>query len=215
MPELPKSSVSVASDVALGGGSFGGGSSAAAPSSTTATSVRPAHQAPLRKLTTSLLTTYKLINTKYYAAKKERAARVAAAGARTESANADYQVVANDRLGANGRYRVIESLGKGSFGQVVSAEDMQEHCIVAVKVIKARDAFRRQAKSETKLLEKLNKQDTEDQWCIGEARADSTRASFSTGRALTLLIYFRAPPPYPPLPLSRPHQPVSEIQGHL
>jgi hypothetical protein len=131
--------------------------------------VRAPLTAPMRKLTTSLLSTYKLINTKYYAAKKERAARAATA-AKGESAVADYAVVVGDMLG--GRYRVIESLGKGSFGQVVSAEDTQDKNLtrVAVKVIKARDAFRRQAKTETKLLEKLNQQDPDDQWCIGERK---------------------------------------------
>ena len=56
-------------------------------------------------------------------------------------------------------------------GQVVAAEDTKEGPQhgrkVAVKVIKAKEAFRRQAKEEIKLLEKLNQKDPEDQWCIG------------------------------------------------
>ena len=54
---------------------------------------------------------------------------------------------------------------------MVSAEDMREGPTfgrkVAVKVIKAREAFRKQAKTEIKLLEMLNSKDPEDQWCIG------------------------------------------------
>ena len=143
--------------------------------------MRPPASAPMRKLTTSLLATYKLINTKYYAAKKERAVRAASA-AKGDAAVADYAVVAGDMLG--GRYRVIESLGKGSFGQVVSAEDTEDKNLarVAVKVIKARDAFRRQAKTETKLLEKLNQQDPDDQWCIGEGREEKGREGVGAKR---------------------------------
>lgn len=118
-------------------------------------------QAPLRKLTTGLLTTYKLINQRYYEAKKAKQA-AKAASARVE----DYSVTVGDVLGSH--YRVEESMGKGSFGQVVSAIDTRTGVKVAVKVIKNKDAFRRQARTEIKLLELLNKKDPEDQWCIGE-----------------------------------------------
>jgi hypothetical protein len=40
-----------------------------------------------------------------------------------------------------------------------------------VKVIKNKDAFRRQARTEIRLLELLNKKDPDDQWCIGSWRA--------------------------------------------
>ena len=132
--------------------------------------MRPQTDAPVRKLTTGLLALYKSINTKYYQKKKERAARPASAV--KDPSAADYVVTPGDMLG--GRYRVVESMGKGSFGQVVAAEDTKEgpSCgrRVAVKVIKAREAFRRQAKTEIKLLETLNKKDPDDQWCIGACR---------------------------------------------
>lgn len=112
--------------------------------------------APLRKLTTGLLVTYRKINERYYQARKERQ--------RNEKKEADYQVSVGDVLG--GKYRVKSSMGKGSFGQVVSAEEISTGTKVAVKVIKNREAFRRQAKTEIKLLELLNARDPYDQWCV-------------------------------------------------
>ena len=127
--------------------------------------VRPSSEMPMRKLTTGLLATYKAINARYYQRKKEKAA-----AAKAESASSDYVMVAGSLLG--GRYKVLDSIGKGSFGQVVSAEDTKEGPTqgrkVAIKVIKAREAFRKQAKMEVKLLEMLNQKDPDDQWCIGE-----------------------------------------------
>jgi len=125
---------------------------------------RPTSEMPMRKLTTGLLLTYKAINNRYYQKKKERAA-----AAKAEAASADYNMVVGEILG--GRYKVLDSIGKGSFGQVVAAEDQKEGSNlgrkVAIKVIKAREAFRKQAKLEINLLEMLNKKDPDDQWCIG------------------------------------------------
>jgi serine/threonine protein kinase len=50
--------------------------------------------------------------------------------------------------------------------QVVAATDTRTGSKVAVKVIKNKDAFRRQARTEIRLLELLNKKDPDDQWCI-------------------------------------------------
>jgi hypothetical protein len=124
--------------------------------------VRDQRNAPVRKLTTGLLGTYKLINARYYQAKKERQTKAAGGPA----ANVDYVVTVGTMLGDH--YRVVEAMGKGSFGQVVSAEDTRTHVKVAVKVIKNREAFRRQARTEIRLLEVLNRKDPDDQWCIGE-----------------------------------------------
>lgn len=77
----------------------------------------------------------------------------------------DYTATPGDMLGAY--YRVEESMGKGSFGQVVSAIDLRTNTRVAVKVIKNKEAFRRQARTEIRLLELLNRRDPEDNWCIG------------------------------------------------
>lgn len=139
--------------------------------SATGATVRDHREAPLRMLTTQLLATFKAINTRYYQQKKERqAAKSGGADARRE---ADYVVTVGDMLGTH--YRVIESMGKGSFGQVVCAEDNRTGNKVAVKVIKNREAFRRQAKTEIKLLELLNRRDPQDEWCIGKCAAAQTR----------------------------------------
>ncbi|RYG51544.1 hypothetical protein EON66_10640, partial [archaeon] len=122
----------------------------------TPASARDRREAPLRKLTTGLLSTYRLINTRYYEAKAMRQVR----GIRE-----DYNVVVGDMLGQ--RYRVLETKGKGSFGQVVACTDVRNNRPVAIKVIKNKDAFRRQARSEIRLLELLNTKDEDDQWCIG------------------------------------------------
>lgn len=107
------------------------------------------------------MATYKLINHRYYEAKKAKAKQGGSA------AREDFSVVAGELLGPGGKYRVEESMGKGSFGQVVSCINTGTGAKVAVKVIKNKEAFRRQARTEIKLLELLNKKDPEDQWCIG------------------------------------------------
>jgi dual specificity tyrosine-phosphorylation-regulated kinase 1 len=57
----------------------------------------------------------------------------------------------------NGRYRLIKVIGSGSFGQVVKAIDTHaNNTEVAIKVIKNKPAFHRQAKMEVELLQYLN-----------------------------------------------------------
>lgn len=123
---------------------------------------RDAMEAPVRKLTVNLLATYKEINAVYYRKKRERQAQKDAEA--SGKAVYDYQVKIGDMLGT--KYRVAESLGKGSFGQVVSAVDITTGQRVAVKVIKNKEAFRRQARTEIRLLQTLNEKDPSDQWCI-------------------------------------------------
>ena len=191
-----------------GGGSSSSSTSAASAASSAAAAeaaavntnppgARASQDAPMRKLTTGLLATYKAINFRYYEKKKARAA----AGGKADAGSSDYVMVVGQVLG--GRYRVLESIGKGSFGQVVAAEDTKEgpHLgrKVAVKVIKAKEAFRKQAKMEIKLLEMLNQKDPEDQWCIGAWGGG--RAAALTGLSLShssLLTPSRPPTSLPP-----------------
>jgi serine/threonine protein kinase len=158
---------------------------------------------PVYRMTVGLLDTYKLINTRYYEAKKAKQAKLSMSAASTGASTSltsssmeksyqssvagksasggagasaqvveDYQVSPGELLG-NGRYRVEDSLGKGSFGQVVLATDMTKvdetgvnSFTVAIKVIKNKDAFRKQAKTELKILQVMNSEDKDDQMCI-------------------------------------------------
>lgn len=77
----------------------------------------------------------------------------------------DYQIVLKDHL--NYRYEIVESLGKGSFGQVVKCKDHKpvtsqtpsddptSSNLVAVKIIRNKKRFHAQAQTEVKILEQL------------------------------------------------------------
>lgn len=70
----------------------------------------------------------------------------------------DYHIAIKDHL--NYRYEIIESLGKGSFGQVVKCKDHKlqgDQSFVAVKIIRNKKRFHAQAQTEVRILEKLTK----------------------------------------------------------
>ncbi|KAF8906034.1 hypothetical protein CPB84DRAFT_1770885 [Gymnopilus junonius] len=72
----------------------------------------------------------------------------------------DYLVVNHDHLAY--RYEIMDTLGKGSFGQVLSCRD---HCTgesVAVKIIRNKKRFHHQALVEIKILDNLRKWDAEE-----------------------------------------------------
>ncbi|KAG8788753.1 hypothetical protein FRC20_002555 [Serendipita sp. 405] len=72
----------------------------------------------------------------------------------------DYQVVLHDHLAY--RYEVIDTLGKGSFGQVLHCRD---HCTgesVAIKIIRNKKRFHHQALVEIKILDNLRKWDPDE-----------------------------------------------------
>lgn len=67
----------------------------------------------------------------------------------------DYLVVNHDHLAY--RYEIIDTLGKGSFGQVLHCRD---HCTgqsVAIKIIRNKKRFHHQALVEIKILDNLRK----------------------------------------------------------
>ena len=67
----------------------------------------------------------------------------------------DYLIVNHDHLAY--RYEVIDTLGKGSFGQVLNCRD---HCTgesVAIKIIRNKKRFHHQALVEIKILDNLRK----------------------------------------------------------
>lgn len=81
------------------------------------------------------------------------------------------------------RYHILESLGKGSFGQVVRARELHTDEEVAIKIIKNKPAFHMQAQIEIKLLEFLRDREADTKYCIGErdatvVRLDSERLGF-------------------------------------
>ncbi|XP_072324961.1 dual specificity tyrosine-phosphorylation-regulated kinase 1B-like isoform X2 [Scyliorhinus torazame] len=138
-------------------------------------SFREPGTAPLRKLSVDLIKTYKHINEVYYAKKKRRAQHVPP----DDSSNKKERKIYNDGydddnydyIVKNGekwmeRYEIDSLIGKGSFGQVVKAYDHQEQEWVAVKIIKNKKAFLNQAQIELRLLELMNKHDTEMKYYI-------------------------------------------------
>lgn len=67
----------------------------------------------------------------------------------------DYQVINHDHLAY--RYEIMDTLGKGSFGQVLNCRD---HCTgqsVAIKIIRNKQRFHHQALVEIKILDNLKK----------------------------------------------------------
>ena len=144
------------------------------------------------KLSVSLIDTYKHINTVYYEEREARRAARAKGKAKSGSSgggsasqqqaaggapgtgthnngwddeNYDYIVTSGELF--YGRYRIKERIGKGSFGQVVRAEDTENGKDVAIKIIKSKKPFLIQAKTEIELLMHLNEKDGEDQHNIG------------------------------------------------
>lgn len=141
---------------------------AAAAATATGPVVRDAASAPLRKLSVDLIRTYKHINEVYYA-KKKRRAQPAPAGDDSshkkerrlqndgfDDENQDY-IIRNGEKFVD-RYEIDSLIGKGSFGQVVKAFDVQEQTHVAIKIIKNKKPFLNQAQIEVRLLELMNSQ---------------------------------------------------------
>lgn len=67
----------------------------------------------------------------------------------------DYLVVHGDHLAY--RYEVVDTLGKGSFGQVLNCRDHQTGESVAIKIIRNKKRFHHQALVEIKILDNLRK----------------------------------------------------------
>ncbi|KAL6267459.1 hypothetical protein P5V15_000535 [Pogonomyrmex californicus] len=64
------------------------------------------------------------------------------------------------------RYEIDSLIGKGSFGQVVKAFDHEEQTQVAIKIIKNKKPFLNQAQIEVRLLEMMNRADTDNKYYI-------------------------------------------------
>ncbi|KAH9446240.1 hypothetical protein Pst134EB_024057 [Puccinia striiformis f. sp. tritici] len=57
---------------------------------------------------------------------------------------------------AGHKYLILDVLGQGTFGQVVKCQDMKTHQVVAVKVVKNKQAYFSQSMMEVTILELLN-----------------------------------------------------------
>ena len=68
--------------------------------------------------------------------------------------DSNYIVRQQEQL-CDGRYVVEQSLGKGSFGRVIQCRDMKAGRSVAVKIIKSKRAFYKQAQVEIRILQSL------------------------------------------------------------
>lgn len=54
---------------------------------------------------------------------------------------------------SNARYRILDMLGSGTFGQVVKCQNIKTHNLVAIKVIKNKPAYYNQSLMEVAILE--------------------------------------------------------------
>ncbi|KAL7297343.1 hypothetical protein TKK_0009735 [Trichogramma kaykai] len=131
--------------------------------------------APLRKLSVDLIKTYKHINEVYYAKKKRRAQQMQGEDGSHKKErklyNDGWDDDNHDYIIKNGekfldRYEIDSLIGKGSFGQVVKAFDHEEQSQVAIKIIKNKKPFLNQAQIEVRLLEMMNRADTDNKYYI-------------------------------------------------
>ncbi|MEQ2234726.1 Dual specificity tyrosine-phosphorylation-regulated kinase 1A [Ilyodon furcidens] len=159
-------------------------------------SFREPASAPLRKLSVDLIKTYKHINEVYYTKKKRRAQQVPPEDSSTKKEkkvyNDGYDDDNYDYIVKNGekwldRYEIDSLIGKGSFGQVVKAYDHHEQEWVAIKIIKNKKAFLNQAQIELRLLELMNKHDTEMKYYIGKRNINTVNAIHYPQMCFTVL----------------------------
>jgi dual specificity tyrosine-phosphorylation-regulated kinase 2/3/4 len=69
----------------------------------------------------------------------------------------DYQIVMRDHIAY--QYEIVETVGKGSFGQVLRAFDHKAKEFIALKIIRNKSRFHKQAKVEIKVLRFLKDKD--------------------------------------------------------
>ncbi|KDN49201.1 kinase-like protein, partial [Tilletiaria anomala UBC 951] len=119
---------------------------------------------PLKALTAYLHHTYHLVNPSFFYELSFNPRRVLTSPPKPmhndghDNAESDYILYVNDWLGTEegNKYLILDTLGKGTFGQVVKCQNMRTHEIVAVKVIKNKPEYFQQSWMEVTILEMLN-----------------------------------------------------------
>jgi serine/threonine protein kinase len=119
---------------------------------------RKAAERPVYKLTVSLISLYKSINRLYYENRAKQ--REDQGKSAWEDENHDYIVTLGEDI--LDRYVVRGRIGKGSFGQVLRAYDKVTSSDVAIKIIKNKKAFKKQANTELDILLELRSLDPSD-----------------------------------------------------
>ncbi len=74
----------------------------------------------------------------------------------------DYILRNNDHIAY--RYRIVEEIGKGSFGKVIQAYDHKQNRSCALKMIKSKKKFYSQALIEIRILKFLRDKDPDDDY---------------------------------------------------
>ena len=72
----------------------------------------------------------------------------------------DYQIIMKDHIGY--RYEILKLFGKGSFGQVCECYDHKKKSKLALKIIKNKSKFHKQAAVEVKILHILRESDSKN-----------------------------------------------------
>ncbi|KAH8555569.1 hypothetical protein BGW37DRAFT_435116 [Umbelopsis sp. PMI_123] len=119
---------------------------------------------PLVALTTQISEIYESANPKFKYNASSRPRRVLTKPSKpckndgNDNDDYDYILYVNDILGsAEGqRYLILDVLGAGTFGQVVKCQNIKTNEIVAVKVVKNKQAYFNQSMMELAILEMLN-----------------------------------------------------------
>lgn len=81
-----------------------------------------------------------------------------------DNENGDYNIVNKDHIAY--RYEVIDRIGKGSFGQVLKVFDHKRKNVLALKIIKNKARFQKQAEVEIEVLKFIRKKDEKDKYNI-------------------------------------------------
>jgi hypothetical protein len=145
---------------------------------------RPSATRLIVKLTTGIRNTHKRINTARVTAKTSsiEVASGTSDGCGRGGGKNDGWVDENGHCIVklaeiiSGRYMMAKWLGRGSFGQVIMAEDMQAQTTVAVKMFMSTTGYLEAARREIDVLTQLLQKDPRDQHHLGRTN-ERRRAS--------------------------------------